>query len=147
MAKRKSYQEQLGISEDALRTDFRWPRPGDRAFQTNEDWRANAPIKKGFPILFNYRHFIELSIKDTIATYCPAVECITLLVWRSFVKLDRPHKRCIRMREIVELSLQSVRPFDSVKEIVSKPVGDNQNGGRNFLGSCVFGSKDFLYQR
>jgi hypothetical protein len=107
MAKHKTYQEQLGISEDTLKLDFRWPQPGDRAFQRNQDWRANAPLEKGgqtrlvlmaegykmgadamvreasgdsyrsaalvFPILFNYRHFIELSIKYTIATYGPTV--------------------------------------------------------------------------
>lgn len=107
MAKRKTYQKYLAISEDALSVDFRWPQPGDRPFQRNDDWKANARLEKGgltrlvlmaegykigadamveealednyksatlvFPILFNYRHFIELSIKYTIATYGPAV--------------------------------------------------------------------------
>ncbi len=107
MAKRKTYQEQLGISEDSLAASFRWPQPGDRAFQRNEDGRENAPLEQAeharlvimsegykmgadamvdealgdnskgatlvFPILFNYRHYLELSLKYLIATYGPAV--------------------------------------------------------------------------
>ena len=107
MAKRTTYQEQLGIPEDALDSGFRWPRAGDRAFQSNEERSANAMLERGaqarfvlmaegykmgadamieeaagdiyksgtlvFPILFNYRHFIELQLKYTIATYGPTV--------------------------------------------------------------------------
>ncbi len=107
MAKRRTYQNVLGLSDDVLSEEFRWPRPGDKAFRTNDDYQANAPLEKHgharlvlmadgykmgadamvaealgdtyksatlvFPILFNYRHFIELSIKYTLATYGRAV--------------------------------------------------------------------------
>ena len=100
MAKRKSL-------EDILKTEFRWPRHGDKPFVVSNDPFNNANIADDgltrlvlmmegykeaadlmveatvddrykrdmlvFPIIFNYRQFIELELKYHLATYGPAV--------------------------------------------------------------------------
>ena len=101
MSKRRSFEE-------ILKSDFRWPRQGDRAFVTSADPSENANIEETgharfvlmtdgykragdlmveaaghdnlardtlvFPIIFNYRHFLEISLKYLLATYGPTVD-------------------------------------------------------------------------
>ncbi len=89
--------------EEALETEFRWPKDGDDPFLQANDWDKNARVagdgldrllrmtigyksaadlmvtasdKCGaerdclvFPIIFNYRQFIELELKYLIAAY------------------------------------------------------------------------------
>ncbi|WP_419914578.1 hypothetical protein [Hoeflea sp.] len=84
--------------ESLLRTGFRWPTEGDAPFTQSENWEQNAYIDRFghgrivmmmagdlmvaqvardrhdgdvlvFPVVFNYRQFIELSLKFLIATY------------------------------------------------------------------------------
>lgn len=100
MSKRRSFEE-------ILNTEFRWPRPGDRAFVASTNPSENASIDESghsrlvlmtdgyktagdlmvkaagdnglardtlvFPIIFNYRHFLEISLKYLLATYGPMV--------------------------------------------------------------------------
>ena len=100
MSKRKSFEE-------ILKSEFRWPKQGDRAFVTSADPSENANIDETgharfvlmtdgykragdlmveaaghdnlardtlvFPIIFNYRHFLEISLKYLLATYGPTV--------------------------------------------------------------------------
>jgi hypothetical protein len=100
MAKRHSFEE-------LLKTEFRWPRQGDRPFVVADDPFDNANIADDgftrlvlmmegykeaadlmveataenrrmrdilvFPIIFNYRQFVELSLKYQLATFGPAV--------------------------------------------------------------------------
>ena len=100
MSKRRSFEE-------ILKSEFRWPRQGDRAFVTSADPSENANIEETgharfvlmtdgykragdlmveaaghdnlardtlvFPIIFNYRHFLEISLKYLLATYGPTV--------------------------------------------------------------------------
>jgi HEPN domain-containing protein len=100
MAKRHSFEE-------LLKTEFRWPRQGDRPFVAADAPFDNANIANDgftrlvlmmegykeaadlmveaaaenrrmrdmlvFPIIFNYRQFLELSLKYQLATFGPAV--------------------------------------------------------------------------
>ena len=100
MAKRRSFEE-------ILKTEFRWPRRGDKAFVTSANPSENANIDESghsrlvlmtdgyktagdlmveaagdndlardtlvFPIIFNYRHFLEISLKYLLVTYGPTV--------------------------------------------------------------------------
>jgi hypothetical protein len=100
MAKRHSFEE-------LLKTEFRWPRQGDRPFVAADAPFDNANIADDgftrlvlmmegykeaadlmveaaaenrrmrdmlvFPIIFNYRQFLELSLKYQLATFGPAV--------------------------------------------------------------------------
>lgn len=86
-----------------LRSEFRWPQQGDKAFLPAAEWQDNAHIEQRhhsrmvmmmtgykkaadlmvaravddradrdalvYPIIFNYRQFIELSLKYLISTY------------------------------------------------------------------------------
>jgi len=87
--------------EEILQTEFRWPTDGDAAFVTAEDSHQNANIAEDeftrlvfmmerdylvCPIIFNYRQFIELSLKYIIANYGGTVGIDP--VWNSH---DLPH--------------------------------------------------------
>src|SRR5262249_24682285 len=89
--------------ESLLNTDFRWPSPGDRAFNSSLDVPSSVGVAQDpftrmvfmtdgykeaadilvtkavedrpssymllYPILFCYRHFLELSLKYVIVSY------------------------------------------------------------------------------
>ena len=100
MAKRRSFEE-------ILKSEFRWPRQGDKVFVASTNPLENANIDESghsrlvlmtdgykkagevmieaagrdrlardalvFPIVFNYRHFLEISLKYLLGTYGPTV--------------------------------------------------------------------------
>jgi len=105
MSKRHSYEHSFA---EALKTEIRWPKKGDKPFTPaaepldnaliadNEHTRlvlmtdgykqaADLMVKHAtenpstrdflvFPILFNYRHFLELSLKYHLATFGRTVD-------------------------------------------------------------------------
>jgi hypothetical protein len=125
MSKRHALEHSF---EEALKTDFRWPKRGDKPFAEATESLNNALIADDdrtrlvlmtdgykragdlmvrqtvedrssrdflvFPILFNYRHFIELSLKYLLATFGPRVSIDPNwkdhdlgILWHSFLEM------------------------------------------------------------
>src|SRR4051794_32222979 len=125
MSKRHALEHAFG---EALQTDFRWPRKGDKLVAGAPEPLDNALIAEDertrlvlmtdgykqagdlmvartmedrstrdflvFPILFNYRHFLELSLKYLLATFGPTVSIEPNwkdhdlgILWQSFLEM------------------------------------------------------------
>ena len=52
------------------------------------------------------------------------------------VAIEKPHQNSVRVREILKLILETIRPLLSVKEVVAEPPYDHQDG--QYLVTWIF---------